>query len=288
MPAAARQTDPIAHTSALAGLLAGLAVGALAGLAVLATVTTGGLAAAAVGSMVVAASFGGSLGGIAGEWLGSLVKTRRGAVVGPCSVTVMFNHLPAARVSDAVGCMDHGSMLIAQGSSSVLIDGLLAARVDDKTTCGATISGGSPDIVIGGATKDRFDIAGEIPGWARVLEFVVGLPSLISGIASVARLGVQLVRGGLQLMRASKVAVDVNKLNHIFGKSMHNLDALLKVFKGDQVKAYQAIYRATSKVVRNKDIVGIFEEAVTVAGEQITVRGAVIDGVLKIGTVFKP
>ena len=50
--AAARLDDPIEHSSALGGLLAGLAIGAGAALIGIAVIGTGGLAAVALAAMV--------------------------------------------------------------------------------------------------------------------------------------------------------------------------------------------------------------------------------------------
>ena len=39
---------------------------------------------------------------------------------------------------------------IASGSSTVLINGLQAARVGDPIDCGGSVASGSPDVIIGG------------------------------------------------------------------------------------------------------------------------------------------
>jgi hypothetical protein len=36
-----------------------------------------------------------------------------------------------------------------------------------------------------------------------------------------------------------------------------------------------------------KGITGVFEEAISVGGTSVTVRGAVVNGVVKIGTAFR-
>ena len=84
-------------------------------------------------------------------------------------------------------------------------------------------------------------------------------------------------------------AVDSNKLNHIFGKPEHNLEGFLKMFNGDQTAAYNAILRATEEYVKINNIVGRFQNiVVNVNGFDITVRGNVVDGIVKIGTAFIP
>jgi RHS repeat-associated protein len=80
--------------------------------------------------------------------------------------------------------------------------------------------------------------------------------------------------------------IDPNKLNHIFGKPQHNLGGLVTEF-GSEANAYQAMQQAAEAVVKQKGITGVFEEVVQVGTQQITVRGNVVNGVVKIGTAFK-
>jgi hypothetical protein len=84
--------------------------------------------------------------------------------------------------------------------------------------------------------------------------------------------------------------VDPNKLNHLFGKAEHNFDALLKSFGGNQSKAYTAIENAAQSYVTKNNITGVINATnqitVKVSGYNVTVRGNVVDGVLKLGTAF--
>jgi len=67
----------------------------------------------------------------------------------------LINFLPAARVTDAHVCLlppvagPHPSSTIAKGSASVLIEGQPAARLGDLVGCGASIAGGSANVLIG-------------------------------------------------------------------------------------------------------------------------------------------
>jgi hypothetical protein len=79
---------------------------------------------------------------------------------------------------------------------------------------------------------------------------------------------------------------DTNKLKHIFGNPRHNLNDLIKVY-GSEQKAFNAIEKATKKIIKNKNISGVFETNIKIGNEIIIVRGNVINGVTKIGTVFK-
>jgi uncharacterized Zn-binding protein involved in type VI secretion len=201
MPEAARVSDPIAHSGALAGLLTGLAVGALVGVAALAIVTTGPIGAVAV---IVAASTGASIGGMIGEWIGSKFTVVSGYISEDCSPSVTCNGLRAARVLDLVNCSNHAAMPIAHGSRTVWFNSFPAARVGDKITCGGELSAGSANVIIGGGQEIYLEIYEEVPAWARWLEFGVGLPSLIAGVwglglkliqrASVLRVSPRLLR----------------------------------------------------------------------------------------------
>ena len=68
----------------------------------------------------------------------------------------LINFLPAARVTDKHTCLlpptagPHPPSTIVQGSSTVLIENQPAARQGDKAGCGAVISSGSTDVLIGG------------------------------------------------------------------------------------------------------------------------------------------
>jgi uncharacterized Zn-binding protein involved in type VI secretion len=79
-----------------------------------------------------------------------------GAITGPCSVDVLINNRPAARKGDMHACTmppvagPHPPSPIARGSTTVLINGMAAARQLDSAGCGALIAAGSPDVLIGG------------------------------------------------------------------------------------------------------------------------------------------
>ena len=75
-----------------------------------------------------------------------------------CPGTVLVsasNGKGAGRVGDSYaphGCIVHPAHTahIASGSSTVLINGLQAARVGDPIDCGGSVASGSPDVIIGG------------------------------------------------------------------------------------------------------------------------------------------
>lgn len=69
------------------------------------------------------------------------------------SSNVIINNLGAHRETDhwAVHCCANcHDGLLEKGSSSVIINGLPAARVGDPVTCGSYVMTGSPNVIIGG------------------------------------------------------------------------------------------------------------------------------------------
>ena len=82
--------------------------------------------------------------------------------------------------------------------------------------------------------------------------------------------------------------VDPHKLNHIFGQSRHNLDGLLRYFGGNQVSAYNTINRIAQAHVTRHGLTGVNQFTINVVGHDVTVRGAVINGIFRIGTAFIP
>lgn len=76
-----------------------------------------------------------------------------GPIMPPCSINVLTNSIPQARVTDRAVCVSPAPDFIVTGSSTVLVNGLMAARLTDKTMHGGTISPiCSPDVIMGGAT----------------------------------------------------------------------------------------------------------------------------------------
>jgi uncharacterized Zn-binding protein involved in type VI secretion len=78
-----------------------------------------------------------------------------GVVSGPGSPDVMINLRPAARVGDSHACAlpplagPHPPTTVTKGSTTVFINKRAAARQFDPVGCGAAITVGSPDVLIG-------------------------------------------------------------------------------------------------------------------------------------------
>ncbi|AOS64294.1 PAAR domain-containing protein [Actinoalloteichus hymeniacidonis] len=118
MPAAARIGDPTSHTPALPSV---------PGMPAPPPVRTGVLAPAPRGGLPTV-----------------LINMRPAAVVGAVN---------ACTVPPQHALLGPGNVVLPSPAglgSVVLIGGVPAARVGDRTTCQATVAGGSPDVFIGG------------------------------------------------------------------------------------------------------------------------------------------
>ncbi len=87
---------------------------------------------------------------------------------------------------------------------------------------------------------------------------------------------------------AVRSTFDPNKLAHIFDNPAHNLGPVLQQFGGSQAAAFSAIKTATEAAVKAQGLAGVFETGVRIAGAHVIVRGAVVQGAVKIGTAFSP
>ena len=72
-----------------------------------------------------------------------------GPVSGPCSPNVCIARLPAARLGDELICVGPPDTIV-QGSSTVRINGVPAARMGDQTAHGGEIMLGALNVQIGG------------------------------------------------------------------------------------------------------------------------------------------
>lgn len=72
------------------------------------------------------------------------------------------------------------------------------------------------------------------------------------------------------------------KITHIFAKAQHNLQSLVSGLGGQENAVRAVLYALNGKLPS----VGTFERVVNIAGQSVTVRGSVVNGVPKIGTMF--
>jgi RHS repeat-associated protein len=104
--------------------------------------------------------------------------------------------------------------------------------------------------------------------------------------AAFSAFGAMCGAGARGASQAAK-AIDPNKLHHIFGKAGHNLGPLIQRF-GSQEAAFNAVYDATQAAARSQGLGGVFETTVSVGGQNVVVRGTVVDNTVRIGTFFVP
>lgn len=190
MAYAARLNDPIGHSPTMGWLVGGLIAAVVVAATAVAVVGTGGLAAAAIIGGAAAA------GGGIGEVLSTMSwapKEEVGNITATGSPNVFTNGLRAIRAHlDTAKCDKHtDTEKIATGSGKVFINSMPAARVDDKTTCSATITKGSHNVNIGGETVQTDEMHAEdlVPTWVHVAMFVVGAGAAFVLAAPVVAIG---------------------------------------------------------------------------------------------------
>jgi RHS repeat-associated protein len=187
MGEAARLGDPIAHTSALAGFLAGAVIGiALIATVAFATFTCGFGVALLAG---LAAGIGASAILGLGEAIGRMFSSPSGAI-NTGSPNVFINSKPAAyATASTVSCSKHNpTPLVAEGSGNVFYNSLPSARKGDAITCGAKIDAGSENTFVGGGTVRYLEVDDEVPGWLRTtVDWAFALAGLVGGLAGLAR-----------------------------------------------------------------------------------------------------
>lgn len=197
------------------GLLVGLAIGAAAAFivgtggvgAVVLTAVVGaviGVAAdAATSALTGVGSLDEYLSDLASEAIDSLIPGDVKGSISTGSQNVFVNGLRAARAAgvvkpplppgvepqsiadlfapvddDRVACSNHPSPEgehMAEGSSTVFINGHPASRIKDKTTCDGTVNTGSKNVSIGGKKVAVREIKSEMPPWLSTIAKYAGL-----------------------------------------------------------------------------------------------------------------
>ncbi|MEH6370447.1 DNA/RNA non-specific endonuclease [Pectobacterium carotovorum] len=235
---------------ALAGAIAGAVVAAVvfaaaaavAGAIAVAVVGTGGMGAAlVVGAVKLAVGFGAVslLGGLI-----SSVSSKVSAMVdsgappfGPVSSgsgTVFAEKQAISRAEvDTVACTKHNSpQLIAQGSETVYVNGSPAARIDDKTVCGATIKEGASTVFFGSGQQTCLEMSDEFSWWEKALliavEFLVP-PSrgMFKGLGKLFTRGPTAVLKGMR-MGALRTAVGLRRAVRCASKGFKNNKGLAR------------------------------------------------------------
>ncbi len=128
---------------------------------------------------------------------------------------------------------------------------------------------------------------GSLDHWLNSISFaltVVGMYKLGTMIAS----SLSSNTATTTINSVANTACNANDLNHIFGRTKHNLNGFLSSYGNDQSSAYNALQNAIQNHVDANGISGLYKEVINVGGFEITVKGKVIDGVARIATAFIP
>ncbi|WP_080765690.1 AHH domain-containing protein [Pectobacterium brasiliense] len=253
---------PIKHSSflgALLGAVAGaLVAAAVAAVAVALVGVTGGLAIALVGGLAVlgAGSLISAVSGRVSAMVDSASPPAGKVDSGSPNVSVEGSPVSRAEV-DVVACTKHsGPQLIAQGSETVFVNGHPAARVGDKTVCGATIKDGASTVFFGSGQATVLEIQDEFSGWQKALliavEFLVpptrglfrGLGKLFfrGPKAAMKGLGAGALWAGKRLRQKTRCATRAFKAN----KGRARVTQAAKAFKKDPV------YIASGEVIESR------------------------------------
>ncbi len=194
--AAARATDPAGHGLGMVGMLAG----ALAGAALLAAgVATGGAAIALVaGTMLVGQSLANGIQKVCH------IPNPTTAVMAVGSADVFIRQKPAVRAGVDQAALCHGLYCVnhfplapaplAEGSSTVLINGAPAGRVGDKLVCSAVITAGESSVLIGGDSVQVLPMFDTEQTMQNLCAFV-GILFIGAGAISAARVGLGALLG---------------------------------------------------------------------------------------------
>jgi hypothetical protein len=235
-------------------------------------------------------------GAVGGAWAGSpeLEAEYRpgdaGLITAARGLTIILFAPSAAAAPASVGgglVTAGGAIQLAGGSAIAVVGGLqfgleVGGAIDEDVS--ESISDGS---VSAGA------IVSSVGGLVEGIGALIKLRAFLSarGLASTADDLAEAVAAGGAARGAVHPALELpgaaNTINHIFGRSAHRLVGLVMHF-GSREAAYTALYDATQAAVRAQGTTGVFQSAVTVAGQSVTVRGNVIDGVLRLSTAFIP
>ena len=72
------------------------------------------------------------------------------------------------------------------------------------------------------------------------------------------------------------------KFTHLFGEAGHNFEPLVAKLGGEE-NTVRAVLNALNGQLPS---VGRFEKVVSIGGQSVTIRGSVVNGIPKIGTMF--
>ena len=186
------------------------------------------------------------------------------------------------------------SALLAAVGESMVAAAAAAEALGAVAGAGEAAAGAAGEAIAEGAAEAAAEAAAEGAAEASAEAAGEGAAETVGEAAEGAAGEGEAAEGASESVKAAEEveageAADVlNKAHHIFDKPQHNLDSVLNQFKGDSIAAYKALESATRAAAAAQKLTGTFETVVQVGGIDVTVRGAVIDGIARLGTAFIP
>jgi hypothetical protein len=120
------------------------------------------------------------------------------------------------------------------------------------------------------------------------IKLALALLAIVLAIALWYALGPLIAQWLAQRAVANAIlnAVRANTMRHIFGKAAHNLAPLVARF-GSERAVVAAVARAMARLPAGSfPASGTFQVVVRVGGQNVTVRGAVVNGIIRIATMW--
>jgi RHS repeat-associated protein len=144
--------------------------------------------------------------------------------------------------------------------------------------------------IIGAAAAEAFILGGGAASITSATLYMAGLMCIQNALCRALATD---AGGGVAAEVASSPSVPdltPQNLDHIFGNPTHNLGPLLDSYNGNRDVAFTAIYQDFSKVAGNYSLKELGKPGIPVnVGDLVViVRGTIVDGVARIGTLFIP
>lgn len=114
---------------------------------------------------------------------------------------------------------------------------------------------------------------------------LAAVPEELAAEDALLELGEASVEEAAEVEGVESAANAANKAHHIFDVAKHKLDSVVEA-SGGKAEAFQALQKATSEATQG--LSGQFKTVVQVAGHNVTVEGAVVNGTARIGTAYIP
>ena len=138
-------------------------------------------------------------------------------ILGNSNVLVNGKPIATALIPDSITCDSHALQMIAEGSENVFVAGKNVARKGDKTTCGAVIQNGSPNVFIGSGKTQVTKVADEFSFMQQALLVAIdmGFPpskkTMKNGLGKI-RLGIDDFSKGITGLKKTNIPNTVSEV----------------------------------------------------------------------------